>query len=157
MRNGFFKGHGLGNDYIVMDPTELDFKLTPKNIVKSCDRNWGIGSDGILTLEKSKKADLGAQGAATAHAEEPEEPREDPKARAAREAREDAAAAKDSIDCTSSLMYIFPTSRLASLRWSRCSWDKVATVITNARGSRSAMKVAPVATRARAPSSASVR
>lgn len=59
MRNGFFKGHGLGNDYIVMDPTELDFKLTPKNIVKICDRNWGIGSDGILTLEKSKKADFG--------------------------------------------------------------------------------------------------
>ena len=59
MRNGFFKGHGLGNDYIVMDPMELDFKLTPKNIVKICDRNWGIGSDGILTLEKSKKADFG--------------------------------------------------------------------------------------------------
>jgi diaminopimelate epimerase len=59
MRNGFFRGHGLGNDYIVMDPAELDFKLTPKNIVKICDRNWGIGSDGILTLEKSKKADFG--------------------------------------------------------------------------------------------------
>ena len=42
MRNGFFRGHGLGNDYIVMDPAELDFKLTPKNIVKICDRNWGI-------------------------------------------------------------------------------------------------------------------
>ena len=59
MRNGFFKGHGLGNDYIVVDPTELDFKLTPKNIVKICDRNRGIGSDGILTLEKSRKADFG--------------------------------------------------------------------------------------------------
>jgi diaminopimelate epimerase len=59
MRNGFFKGHGLGNDYIVVDPAELDFKLTPKNIVKICDRNRGIGSDGILTLEKSKKADFG--------------------------------------------------------------------------------------------------
>ena len=59
MRNGFFKGHGLGNDYIVVDPAELDFKLTPKNIVKICDRNRGIGSDGILTLETSKKADFG--------------------------------------------------------------------------------------------------
>lgn len=56
MRNGFFKGHGLGNDYIVMDPRELDFKLTPKNIRLICDRNWGVGSDGILTLERSKKA-----------------------------------------------------------------------------------------------------
>ena len=59
MRNGYFKGHGLGNDYIVMDPTELDFRLTPKNIRKICNRNWGIGSDVILTLEKSKKADFG--------------------------------------------------------------------------------------------------
>lgn len=59
MKNGFFKGHGLGNDYIVMDPKELTFKLTPKRIQKICDRNWGIGSDGILTLEKSKKADFG--------------------------------------------------------------------------------------------------
>jgi len=59
MKNGFFKGHGLGNDYIVMDPEELTFKLTPGNIRKICDRNWGIGSDGILTLETSKKADFG--------------------------------------------------------------------------------------------------
>jgi len=59
MKNGFFKGHGLGNDYIVMDPKELTFKLTPKRIQKICDRNWGIGSDGILTLETSKKADFG--------------------------------------------------------------------------------------------------
>jgi len=59
MKNGFFKGHGLGNDYIAMDPNELEFKLTPGNIRKICDRNWGIGSDGILALDKSKEADFG--------------------------------------------------------------------------------------------------
>jgi diaminopimelate epimerase len=59
MKNGYFKGHGLGNDYIVMDPTELEFKLTPTNIRLICDRNWGVGSDGILTLEASKRADFG--------------------------------------------------------------------------------------------------
>lgn len=59
MKNGFFKGHGLGNDYIAMDPDELDFKLTPGNIRKICDRNWGVGSDGILALDKSKEADFG--------------------------------------------------------------------------------------------------
>jgi diaminopimelate epimerase len=59
MKNGFFKGHGLGNDYIVMDPKELTFRLTPKNIRTLCDRNWGIGSDGILTLEDSAVADFG--------------------------------------------------------------------------------------------------
>jgi diaminopimelate epimerase len=59
MKNGYFKGHGLGNDYIVMDPAELEFKLTPSNIRLICDRNWGVGSDGILTLEASKRADFG--------------------------------------------------------------------------------------------------
>ena len=59
MKNGFFKGHGLGNDYIAVDPKELDFKLTPGNIRKVCDRNWGVGSDGILALDTSKTADYG--------------------------------------------------------------------------------------------------
>lgn len=59
MKNGFFRGHGLGNDYLVMDPKDLTFKLIPKNITAICNRNWGIGSDGILALIPSKKADFG--------------------------------------------------------------------------------------------------
>ncbi|MCP9438683.1 MAG: diaminopimelate epimerase [Nitrospira sp.] len=59
MKNGFFRGHGLGNDYLVMDPRELTFKLTPKNVQRICDRHWGLGSDGILALAPSKKADFG--------------------------------------------------------------------------------------------------
>ena len=59
MKNGFFRGHGLGNDYVVMDPKDLTFKLTPKTIKAICDRNWGLGSDGILAFVPSKKADFG--------------------------------------------------------------------------------------------------
>ncbi|MCP9451320.1 MAG: diaminopimelate epimerase [Nitrospira sp.] len=59
MKNGFFRGHGLGNDYLVMDPQELTFKLTPKNVQRICDRHWGLGSDGILVVAPSKKADFG--------------------------------------------------------------------------------------------------
>lgn len=59
MKNGFFRGHGLGNDYLVMDPKDLTFKLTPKVIKAICDRNWGLGSDGILAFVPSKKADFG--------------------------------------------------------------------------------------------------
>ena len=59
MKNGFFRGHGLGNDYIVMDPKELSFSLTPSRVKTICDRNWGLGSDGILTLVPSKRADFG--------------------------------------------------------------------------------------------------
>ena len=59
MKNHFFKGHGLGNDYIALDPAKLSFKLTPRIIRTLCDRNWGIGSDGILALAPSKKAHFG--------------------------------------------------------------------------------------------------
>ncbi|GJL55394.1 MAG: diaminopimelate epimerase [Nitrospirales bacterium] len=59
MNNQFFKGHGLGNDYIALDPSSLTFKLTPRIIRTICDRNWGIGSDGILALHPTKKADFG--------------------------------------------------------------------------------------------------
>ncbi len=59
MKNGFFRGHGLGNDYLVMDPLELTFKLSVGKIRGICDRHWGLGSDGILALVPSKKADFG--------------------------------------------------------------------------------------------------
>ena len=59
MRNRFFKGHGLGNDYIALDPAEQDFPLTPAVIRAICDRHWGVGSDGILALVPSSRADFG--------------------------------------------------------------------------------------------------
>ena len=59
MKNGFFRGHGLGNDYIVVEPKTLAFKLTPKNIQLLCNRHWGLGSDGILARVPSKTADFG--------------------------------------------------------------------------------------------------
>ncbi len=59
MTNSFFKGHGLGNDYIALDPKHLTFTLTPGTIRAICDRHWGVGSDGILALTPSRKADFG--------------------------------------------------------------------------------------------------
>ena len=44
----FFKYHGLGNDYIVLNPADLTTTLTPQQITRICHRNFGIGSDGIL-------------------------------------------------------------------------------------------------------------
>jgi|TARA_B110000263_G_scaffold70961_1_gene61895 diaminopimelate epimerase len=57
--NDFIKSHGLGNDYIVLDSKKINFKLTKKNITKICHRNYGVGSDGILLLVESKKANFG--------------------------------------------------------------------------------------------------
>ena len=46
----FVRSHGLGNDYLVMDPSRLGFELTPDRIRLICHRNLGVGSDGILLL-----------------------------------------------------------------------------------------------------------
>jgi diaminopimelate epimerase len=55
----FTKGHGLGNDYLVMDERDVDFPLVPAAIRWICHRNWGVGSDGILLRTASQVADVG--------------------------------------------------------------------------------------------------
>ena len=59
MRNAYFKGHGLGNDYIVVDPADLDFRLSARNLRALCDRHRGIGADGVLALAASERAHFG--------------------------------------------------------------------------------------------------
>jgi diaminopimelate epimerase len=44
----FRKYHGLGNDYIVIDPAEFPLEPLPETVRHICDRNRGVGSDGIL-------------------------------------------------------------------------------------------------------------
>lgn len=42
------KYHGLGNDYLVYDPGKNGMKLTPANVQLLCNRNFGVGADGVL-------------------------------------------------------------------------------------------------------------
>ncbi|MBN1561546.1 diaminopimelate epimerase [candidate division KSB1 bacterium] len=44
----FYKYHGLGNDYLVMNPAEIGRDLTIEEIRLICHRHYGPGSDGIL-------------------------------------------------------------------------------------------------------------
>ncbi len=44
----FAKYHGLGNDYLVLDPADVGRELTEKEVRQICHRNYGVGSDGIL-------------------------------------------------------------------------------------------------------------
>ena len=55
----FVKSHGLGNDYIVIDPARIPFALTPKATRLICHRNLGVGSDGILALAPPGAGDFG--------------------------------------------------------------------------------------------------
>ena len=55
----FVKGHGLGNDYVVLSEEDLPGPLSTRAIVRICDRNRGVGSDGILLRVPTTRADFG--------------------------------------------------------------------------------------------------
>jgi diaminopimelate epimerase len=44
----YVKYHALGNDYMVISPTDLEGPLNTRDIQLVCHRNYGVGSDGIL-------------------------------------------------------------------------------------------------------------
>ncbi len=49
------KGHGLGNDYLVADAAELPWPLNRARIRAICDRQRGIGSDGLLLADTAAR------------------------------------------------------------------------------------------------------
>ena len=44
----FYKYHSLGNDYLIYDCNKNQEALDKEKIVKLCNRNYGIGADGIV-------------------------------------------------------------------------------------------------------------
>ena len=52
----FTKMHGLGNDFIVIDNFNGRIKLGKEEIALLCDRHKGIGADGLILVESSKKS-----------------------------------------------------------------------------------------------------
>lgn len=48
----FWKGHALGNDYIVLDRTDAA-PPEPSMIRALCDRHRGVGGDGVLVADRS--------------------------------------------------------------------------------------------------------
>ncbi len=42
------KYHGLGNDYLIFDPNKNELELTEESVRLICNRNFGVGSDGLL-------------------------------------------------------------------------------------------------------------
>ena len=57
----YVKSHGLGNDYIVIDPAKVPFAVTPEAVRLICDRHRGVGSDGILLVAAGDGADFGVR------------------------------------------------------------------------------------------------
>ena len=51
-----YKFHGAGNDFILIDCFENKENFSEKEIEAVCNRHTGIGGDGLILIEKSKKA-----------------------------------------------------------------------------------------------------
>jgi diaminopimelate epimerase len=54
----FTKMHGVGNDFIILDPGEVADVSLPDLARRICDRHFGVGADGILVPGPSGTADL---------------------------------------------------------------------------------------------------
>src|SRR5262249_41484125 len=61
MADDFTKGHALGNDYVVVELAALSFALTPDAVRRLCDRHRGVGSDGVLAMVPSARAEAGVR------------------------------------------------------------------------------------------------
>ena len=54
----FTKMHGCGNDFLILDPGEVEGVDLPELARRVCDRHFGVGADGILVPAHSEVADL---------------------------------------------------------------------------------------------------
>lgn len=59
----FTKGHGTGNDFVLVADPDGRLDLAPSEIARLCDRRFGIGADGVL---RAVRATADPEGAALA-------------------------------------------------------------------------------------------
>jgi diaminopimelate epimerase len=58
MKLTFYKYHGTGNDFILINNFESKISLKIEQIAFLCHRNFGIGADGLMLLSKSENYDF---------------------------------------------------------------------------------------------------
>lgn len=46
----FSKGHGTGNDFVLIFDPKDELDLTPNQVAAICDRSFGIGADGLIKV-----------------------------------------------------------------------------------------------------------
>lgn len=51
----FVKGHGTGNDFILIPDHEGDLEITPEQVRYLCDRHFGLGADGVIRVVRTAR------------------------------------------------------------------------------------------------------
>ena len=62
----FTKGHGTGNDFVIIADPDGALDLSPPQVAALCDRRFGLGADGVLRVVRTAKDPDGAGYAAEA-------------------------------------------------------------------------------------------
>jgi diaminopimelate epimerase len=58
----FAKGHGTGNDFVILPDPDDDLDLTAALVARVCDRHFGVGADGVLRVVRTEAAGEDAAG-----------------------------------------------------------------------------------------------
>jgi diaminopimelate epimerase len=58
----FAKGHGTGNDFVILPDPDGDLDLTARLAARLCNRHFGIGADGVLRVVRTAAAGDDAAG-----------------------------------------------------------------------------------------------
>ncbi len=54
----FYKYHGTGNDFVIIDNRDGQIQLTTAQVAALCQRRTGIGADGLMLLESAQGNDF---------------------------------------------------------------------------------------------------
>jgi len=58
MTSTFYKYHGTGNDFIMIDDRSKTFPVSQDYIARLCHRRFGIGADGLILLQSADNVDF---------------------------------------------------------------------------------------------------